>query len=50
VIEDRHLAFYRGRKIMITGGCGFIGSNLAIRLVELGADVLIVATCSISSP
>jgi len=34
--------FYRGRKVMITGGLGFIGSNLARRLVELGADVLIV--------
>ncbi|PYR55389.1 MAG: NAD-dependent epimerase [Acidobacteria bacterium] len=35
-------AFYRGRKVMITGGLGFIGSNLARRLVELEADVLIV--------
>src|SRR6187402_591579 len=34
--------FYRGRKVMITGGLGFIGSNLARRLVELGADVLLV--------
>jgi UDP-glucose 4-epimerase len=34
--------FYRGRKVMITGGLGFIGSNLARRLVELGAEVLIV--------
>jgi len=37
-----HLAFYRGRRVMITGGLGFIGSNLARRLVELGADVLII--------
>jgi len=34
--------FYRGRKVMITGGLGFIGSNLTRRLVELGADVLLV--------
>ena len=34
--------FYRGRTVMITGGLGFIGSNLARRLVALGADVLLV--------
>ncbi len=35
-------AFYRGRPVMITGGAGFIGSNLAHRLVQLGANVLLV--------
>jgi UDP-glucose 4-epimerase len=35
-------AFYRGRRVMITGGLGFIGSNLARHLVALGADVLLV--------
>jgi UDP-glucose 4-epimerase len=35
-------AFYRGRRVMITGGLGFIGSNLARQLVALGADVLLV--------
>jgi UDP-glucose 4-epimerase len=34
--------FYRGRRVMITGGLGFIGSNLARQLVGLGADILLV--------
>jgi UDP-glucose 4-epimerase len=41
VIPD-YESFYRGRAVMITGGLGFIGANLARRLVELGADVLLV--------
>src|SRR5436190_13466750 len=34
--------FYRGRRVLVTGGVGFIGSNLARQLVGLGADVLLV--------
>jgi UDP-glucose 4-epimerase len=41
-VRAAYLDFYRGRRVMITGGLGFIGSNLARALVELGADVLIV--------
>ena len=33
---------YRGEKVLITGGLGFIGSNLAYKLVELGAEVTLV--------
>jgi UDP-glucose 4-epimerase len=34
--------FYRDRRVLVTGGLGFIGSSLAHQLVELGADVLLV--------
>lgn len=37
-----HRSYYRNRRVMITGGLGFIGSNLARHLVDLGADVLLV--------
>ena len=40
--EPAYQTFYQGRSVMITGGLGFIGSNLARRLVDLGARVLLI--------
>ncbi len=33
---------WSGKKVMVTGGAGFIGSHLTEKLLELGADVRIV--------
>jgi UDP-glucose 4-epimerase len=40
------ISFYRGKRVLITGGMGFIGSNLARGLVDLGADALILDSLS----
>lgn len=41
--SKEHLeSIYRGKNVLITGGLGFIGSNLAISLAGLGAKVVIV--------
>lgn len=34
--------YFNNKKVIITGGLGFIGSNLARQLVEEGADVLLI--------
>jgi nucleoside-diphosphate-sugar epimerase len=39
---DRPRGFWDSKRVLITGGLGFIGSNLAIRLVEEGAKVTLV--------
>jgi len=36
------MSVFKDREVLITGGLGFIGSNLAIELVRLGAHVTIV--------
>jgi nucleoside-diphosphate-sugar epimerase len=40
--KDSRLAAFRGTRAAITGGVGLIGSALARRLVDLGADVLLI--------
>ena len=40
-LEDLRQIYAR-RKILVTGGAGFIGSNLSRRLADLGAVVTIV--------
>jgi nucleoside-diphosphate-sugar epimerase len=36
---------FAGKRVLITGGVGFIGSNLAQALVRLKAKVLIIDSC-----
>ncbi|MDP2660568.1 MAG: NAD-dependent epimerase/dehydratase family protein [Dehalococcoidia bacterium] len=40
--EESLASFYRHKAVLITGGLGFIGSNLARRLAELEAEVLVI--------
>jgi UDP-glucose 4-epimerase len=41
-VPTHYRDYFPGRQVMITGGLGFIGSNLAHHLVRLGARVLLV--------
>jgi UDP-glucose 4-epimerase len=41
-LNDQRSDHFGGAKVLITGGLGFIGSNLAERLVGLGAEVLLL--------
>ncbi|MFC1804505.1 GDP-mannose 4,6-dehydratase [Candidatus Omnitrophota bacterium] len=39
--QDSMASSYRNKRVLITGGLGFIGSNLAIALIDQGAQVTI---------
>lgn len=41
-VSSPYVDSFSGAHVLITGGVGFIGSNLAARLVNLGADVTLV--------
>lgn len=42
MIHDALKNFYRDKEVLITGGLGFIGSTLAIDLVDCGAKVTLI--------
>ncbi|HLF78083.1 MAG TPA: SDR family NAD(P)-dependent oxidoreductase [Dehalococcoidia bacterium] len=42
VLADARLSQYQGRRALVTGGLGFIGSNVARALVALGCEVRVV--------
>lgn len=39
---DKEINILKGKRILITGGTGFIGTHLCNRLLELGADITVM--------
>lgn len=44
---DKNFSEYKGRSVLITGGLGFIGSNLAHRLLEIGGVAVTIVDAMI---
>jgi nucleoside-diphosphate-sugar epimerase len=42
VTTEANFSQFKEARVLITGGCGFIGSNLARRLLSLGAQVTLI--------
>ena len=40
--QEEQLQLYNGKRVLVTGGFGMIGSNIAIKLSDLGAFVTIL--------
>ena len=41
-MENSYKSYYKDKNILITGGLGFLGSNLAHLLVKIGANVAVI--------
>ena len=38
-------AFYHGKKVLVTGGLGCLGSSLTLELAQAGAEVTVIDSC-----
>lgn len=43
-------SFYKEKKVLVTGGCGFIGRYIVAKLLEFDADVTVFDCNSVESP
>lgn len=41
-MTNQYGEYYSGKRVVITGGAGFIGSNLAMKLIQLGSSVSLI--------
>ena len=48
--DAERAAFWRGKRVLVTGGAGFLGSALCHALAELGARVTALDACSAAAP